>query len=93
MSGIDKVIGVLVAACSISHLALLSIFVWRVLTGDGSSRVFAILWAFLALAGLLLGLAGRMLLRYAGRTPARKWGVYCVGASTALAGLLLIVGY
>jgi hypothetical protein len=91
MPGIDKVIGVLVAACSISHLALLTIFVWRLITGDGS-RLFALLWAVLAVAGLLLGLAGRMLLRYSGRTPARRWGIYCVGASTALAGLLLIAG-
>jgi hypothetical protein len=93
MGGIDRAIGVLVAAASISHLALLTVFVWRIFAGDGAGRVFAIFWSLLALAGLVMGIVGRALLKYGGKTPARRWGVYCVGGSTALAGLLLIAAY
>ena len=93
MAGIDKAVGTLVAATSVAHVVFVSIFVWRIFMGSGASRLMAVIWAFLALGGLVLGIAGRTLLKYGGKTAANRWGVYCVGASTALAGLLLVAAY
>lgn len=87
--GLDRVIAVLGTADAVAHLAFFWIFVWRVFSSGPMGRVFAIAWTVLAALGLASAIIGRFIIKYGG--PTRKIGVWAVGASTALAGLLLVI--
>jgi hypothetical protein len=89
--GLDRVITVLGAADAIAHLAFFWIFAWRAISSDMLGRVASIVWAVLAALGLAGAIIGRLVVKYGGRTPARRVGVLLIGASTALAGFLLVV--
>lgn len=84
-------VGVLGAADAVAHFALFWMFVWRVISGSATEKLFAVVWAVLAFAGLLLGVVGRALVKYGRIGKAKRWGIWAIGASTALAGLLLVV--
>lgn len=89
--GLDRVLGVLGAADVIAHLAFFWIFVWRMVSAGAMGRLLAIVWTVLACLGLVAAIGGRMLVKHGGGTPARRLGVWAIGASTALAGLLLVI--
>ncbi len=88
--GLDRVIAVLGTADAVAHVAFFWIFVWRLFSSGAFGRVMAIVWTVLAVLGLTSAVVGRLIIKYAGRTPARRFGVWAIGASTALAGLLLV---
>lgn len=88
--GLDRVIAVLGTADAVAHVAFFWIFVWRLFAAGPLGRVMAIVWTVLAVLGLVSAVVGRLVIKYAGRTPARRFGVWAIGASTALAGLLLV---
>lgn len=79
----------LATAAGIAHGVYIVLFAGRVITG-GMMRWLAVMCALVAAVGLAASFVGGLLLRYAGRTPARKVGVWCVALSTALAALLLL---
>lgn len=89
--GLDRVIALLGTADAVAHVAFFWIFVWRLFSSGPLGRVTAIVWTVLAVTGLASAIAGRLIIKYGGRTPARRFGVWAIGASTALAGLLLVV--
>lgn len=89
--GLDRVIAVLGTADAVAHLAFFWIFVWRLFSAGALGRVAAVVWTVLAAAGLATAILGRLIIKYGGRTPARRFGVWAIGASTALAGFLLVV--
>ncbi len=76
-------------ASSASHLAFVSSFLWRFVSGNGI-RALSLIFAVLAVAGFALSFVGGSLIRHGGRTKARTLGVWMVGASAALAGGLLV---
>src|SRR5262245_14203847 len=76
-------------ASSAAHLAFVSLFLWRLVTGNGF-RVVSLLLAITALAGLAMSFVGSSLIKHGGRTKARSLGVWLVGGSAALASLLLV---
>ncbi|HWL85741.1 MAG TPA: hypothetical protein VNO21_08060, partial [Polyangiaceae bacterium] len=62
------------------------------ISGSGF-RLMQGLFALAAGLGFAAGLGGSMLIRYGGRTKIRTLGLYCVAASTALAGALLVMAH
>lgn len=78
------------SASSVAHVAFLSLFVWRFIVGRGF-RVVSAVWAVLAVAGVAMSFVGGSLIKHGGRTKARTIGVWLVGASAALASLLLVM--
>jgi len=89
--GLNRVLAVLGAADAVAHLAFFWIFLWKVISGGAFARVTAIVWTVLAGLGLLAAVVGRLLVKHGGRTPARRIGVWAIAASTALAGVLLVI--
>ncbi len=89
--GLVRVIGVLGAADAVAHVAFFWIFLWRIISGGSLARLTAVVWTVLAGLGLLAAVVGRLLVKHGGRTPARRFGVWAIGASTALAGVLLVI--
>ena len=87
--GLDRVIAVLGTADAVAHLAFLDLRVARFFRAGRCGRVFAIAWTVLAALGLASAIIGRFIIKYGG--PAKKIGVWAVGASTALAGVLLVI--
>jgi hypothetical protein len=87
--GLDRVIAVLGTADAVAHVAFFWIFAWRILSSGTLGRVAAIVWTLLAALGLAGAIFGRLLMR----TPARRFGVWAIAASTALAGFLLVVAH
>jgi hypothetical protein len=77
------------SASSAAHLAFVSLFVWRTITGKGL-RAVSLLLAFVALLGFIMSFVGGALLKHGGRTKARAIGVWLVAASAALASTLLV---
>ncbi|WP_394828676.1 hypothetical protein [Pendulispora albinea] len=88
--GLQRAARVLATADAVAHAALFTLFVWRTITGSGFRLVQSI-FALLAGLGFGAGFVGSMLIRYGGRTKARTLGLYCIAASTALAGALLVM--
>lgn len=78
------------SASSVAHFAFLSIFAWRFIVGRGF-RVVSAVWALLAAVGIASSFVGNSLIKHGGRTKARSIGVWLVGASAALASLLLVM--
>jgi hypothetical protein len=76
-------------ASTAAHFAFLTLYAWRLVIGRGFRAVSLVL-AILAGCGLVLSFVGGALLKHGGRTRARSIGVWLVGASTALASLLLV---
>lgn len=79
----------LATAAGIAHGIYVVLFAGRIVTG-GMMRWLAAVCAVVAVAGLGASFLGGLLLRYAGRTPARRVGVWCIALSTALAAFLLL---
>lgn len=77
-------------ASTAAHFAFLSIFAWRLVIGRGW-RVISLVFALMAVSGLVMGFMGNALLKHGGRTKARTIGMWLVGASTTLASLLLLL--
>jgi hypothetical protein len=88
--GLDKIVTVLAAADAVAHFGFFWLFAVRVISGDGLGRVTAVLWAALALVGMLSGILGRLALKYGGGGGKRA-AMWAIAVSTALAGLLLFV--
>ncbi|WP_394850471.1 hypothetical protein LZC95_23815 [Pendulispora brunnea] len=88
--GLQRAARVLATADGVAHAALFALFMWRTVAGSGFRAVQG-LFALLAGLGFVLGVVGSMLIRYGGRTKIRSLGLYCVAASTALAGGLLVM--
>jgi len=80
----------LAAADGVAHLAFFSVFGWRTVVGSGW-RLVQTGFAVLALAGMACSVIGWTLVKHGGKTRARAWGLWAIAASTALAGLLLVV--
>jgi hypothetical protein len=84
---VDTIAKTLAAACAVAHVSFFTLFAWRVI---GRAGMGSIAWALLALAALLgLGCnaAGYFLIS----KGARKWGLWAIATSTALAGILLAI--
>jgi hypothetical protein len=77
------------SASTVAHLAFLSLFVWRLIVGNGF-RIVSLVLALAAGGGLALSFVGGALLKHGGRTKARSIGMWLVGASASLASLLLV---
>jgi hypothetical protein len=90
-TGLKTVAGALATADVVAHLAFLAIFGWRSLASFGPMKLVAGVFALLALVGLVLAFVGKLLVKHGGRTPAGKVGIWAVGGSTGLAGLLLVL--
>ena len=86
---IEKAAKALATAGGIAHVAFFSLFAFRVVTSSPLGKMANIVFAVLALLGLAAEFVGYSLIRYGGKTPARKWGYYAIALSTALAAVLL----
>ncbi len=85
----EKAAKALATAGGIAHVAFFSLFAFRVVTSSPLGKATNFVFAALALVGLATEFVGYSLIRYGGRTPARKWGYYAIALSTALAAVLL----
>lgn len=86
---LDRAVAALAAAGGVAHLVFLSLFGWRTLAGGGVFRFVNIVFATLAAIGFGLNFVGYAIIKYGGRTKARKLGIWAIALSTALAGVLL----
>ncbi len=86
---IEKAAKALATAGGIAHVAFFSLFAFRVVTSSPLGKAANIVFAVLALVGLATEFVGYSLIRYGGRTPARKYGYYAIAVSTGLAAVLL----
>jgi hypothetical protein len=89
--GLDGATKALAAAAGIAHLAFLSVFGWRAFAGGMFARFYNLFFAALAALGFALSAGGAALVKYGGRTRLRRYGLWAIAASTALAGGLLFV--
>ncbi len=80
---------VLATAAGVAHGIYVVLFAGRIVTGT-MMRWLAAACAAIALVGVATSFVGGLLLRYGGRTPARRVGVWCIAFSTALAAFLLL---
>ena len=87
--GLDGATKALAAAAGIAHLAFLSVFGWRTVTSGMFGRFLNVFFAGLAAIGFGLSLLGAALIMYGGKTRLRRYGLWSIAASTALAGVLL----
>lgn len=90
-TGVERAAMALAAAGGAAHAAFFTLFAWRVIGRDGIGTVGYVLLALLAAAGVALDFVGYWLIRYSGRSRARRLGYLAVSASTALAGGLLAI--
>jgi hypothetical protein len=87
---IDKAARALGAAMAVAHLAFLSMFGWRLVAGANPfGKVVSVVCVVLAILGLAAQFVGWSLLKFGGRTPARRLGLMAIALSTTLAGVLL----
>jgi hypothetical protein len=87
--GLSKVVSSLAGAGAIAHVAFLTTFGYRFLAGDGI-RVWNGFLTLLAAVGFAANLVGWAMAKDAGPAKSRRVGVYALGLSTVLAGVLLI---
>lgn len=80
----------LATADGVAHIAFFSLFAWRVVAGSGF-RLAQGLFALLSLAGMAAGIVGWALARHGGKGKGYRMGLWCIAASTTLAGILLLV--
>jgi len=80
----------LAAADGVAHLAFFSVFGFRTVVGSGW-RIMQSGFALVALAGIACSVVGWTLVKHGGKSPARRWGLWAIAASTTLAGVLLVV--
>jgi hypothetical protein len=86
---IEKAAKALATAGGIAHVAFFSLFAFRVVSSGAAGKVMNLVFAFLAVIGLVSEFVGYSLIRYGGKTPVRKYGFYAIALSTALAAVLL----
>ncbi len=86
---IEKAAKALATAGGIAHVAFFSLFAFRVVTSSPLGKAANVVFAVLALLGLATEFVGYSLIRYGGKTAARKWGYYAIALSTGLAAVLL----
>ena len=89
-SGLQRAAAALAAADSVAHVVFLGLFGWRAATGGILGKYLNLVCAALAFVGLALGVVGWLLLKHAPGKTLKGLGVWGVGLSTALAGLLLL---
>ena len=88
---ISTIAKTLAAACAIAHVSFFTLFAWRVIGRAGMGSIAWALLALFALLGLGCNAVGYYLIKNGGKTPARKWGIWAIATSTALAGILLAI--
>ena len=88
-SPLDKAAKALATAGGVAHVAFFSLFAFRVVTSSPLSKLANLVFAGLALLGLGAEFVGYSLIRYGGRTRIRRYGLYAIALSTALAAVLL----
>ncbi len=88
-SAVEKAAKALATAGGVAHVAFFSLFAFRVFTSSPFGKVANIVLAILALVGLTSEFVGYSLVKYGGKTRARKFGYYAIALSTGLAALLL----
>ena len=88
---LNRAAGALAAAGGVAHLAFLSLFAWRVVSGSGLGRYAHVLFAALAAVGLASEVLGWSLVKFGGKTKVRRLGLWSIALSTALAAVLLVV--
>jgi hypothetical protein len=87
---LDRAARALGAAMAVAHVAFLSMFGWRLVAGANPfGKVLSVVCVILALIGLAAQFLGWSLLKFGGRTPARRLGLWSIALSTTLAGVLL----
>jgi hypothetical protein len=91
-SGIDKAAKALATAGGIAHVAFFTLFAWRVMAGlNPISKVANVIFAALALVGLGAEFVGWSLMKWGGKTKAKRLGYWAIALSTLLAAVLLVV--
>jgi hypothetical protein len=90
-TGLTKAAAALAAADGVAHVAFLGLFGWRTVTGGFIGKYVSLACAILALIGLALGTAGWLVLKYAPGKKLKRLGIWGVGLSTGLAGILLVL--
>ncbi len=86
-TGLEKAAQALATAGAVAHAAFFMLFIYRVF---GTSWLYLVL-AALALFGMGANFVGFMLIKHGGKAAARKYGMWCIAASTADAALLLVL--
>jgi hypothetical protein len=86
---IDKAAKALATAGGVAHVAFFSLFAFRVVSSGAAGKVMNLVFALLAVVGLVSEFVGYSLIRYGGKTAVRKYGFYAIALSTALAAVLL----
>ena len=84
---VDTIAKTLAAACAVAHVSFFTLFAWRII---GRAGMGSIAWALLALAALL-GLGANAAGYFLISKGARKWGLWAISTSTAMAGVLLAI--
>jgi hypothetical protein len=87
---LQRAASALAAADGIAHAAFFGLFAWRTVMWSGFGRVASLVFAVLSVVGLLAGILGGMVVRFGGRSKARTIGLWGIGLSTGLAGILLV---
>src|SRR3954454_2943025 len=77
----------LAAACAVAHVSFFTLFAWRII---GRGGMGSIAWALLAL-GAALGFGCNAAGYFLISKGARKYGLWAIAASTAIAGVLFAI--
>jgi hypothetical protein len=88
---LQKAATALATANGVAHAAFFALFGWRVLMSGPIGKLTGIVFALLAAVGFGADVFGWALIRHGGRTRARKWGLWAISVSTALAAALLFL--
>ena len=91
-NGLKRAAKALATADGVAHFAFFWMFAWRVLTAGPVGKSFSMIFALVAILGIVADVVGWMLVKHGGRTAAGKLGLWSIALSTALAALLLVVG-
>lgn len=86
-TGLEKAAQALATAGGVAHAAFFMLFIYRVF---GTSWLYLLL-AALALFGMGANFVGFMLIKHGGKAAARKYGMWCIAASTFDAAALLVL--
>jgi len=89
--GLVRAAQALSAANGVAHAVFVSLFGWRLLFSGPLTKVVALPCAIFAVLGLAADIVGWSLIKYGGKTRVRKFGLWAVAASTAIAAGLLLV--
>jgi hypothetical protein len=89
--GLVRAAEALSAANGVAHVVFLSLFGWRIFFSGPLTKVVALPCAIFAILGLASDVVGWSLIKYGGKTRIRKFGLWAVAASTAIAAGLLVV--